>query len=100
MRLGSRKITGSSFSIAEMSSPFASYGFEGSTVRTAMFGGTRTTSTVADVTRLFLALLGDAALLVYHWRALRQDGRIAQNALDNLHAAFPTVIIYNEKDPF
>jgi hypothetical protein len=33
------------------------------------------------------------ALLIYHWRAMRDDTRIAQKTLSNLHAAFPTLVL-------
>ncbi len=46
-----------------------------------------------DVTRMFLSLVIDSVLLIYHWRALRQDGRLAQQTLGDLHAAFPTLVL-------
>jgi hypothetical protein len=51
-------------------------------------------------TTLFLALLVDGAFLVYHLRALRQDGRGAQQSLGNLHAAFPTLVLFEEETEF
>lgn len=49
-----------------------------------------------EVSRMFLALVIDVALLVYHWRALRSDGLTEQRSLDRLHAAFPTLVILDE----
>ena len=49
----------------------------------------------------FLSLIVDLILLYYHWQALRTDGRMAQQSLGGLHAAFPTLILVEEEnDPF
>jgi hypothetical protein len=50
-------------------------------------------SLALDATTQFLSLVIDVALLVYHWRVLRQDGRMAQQTLGDLHAAFPTLVL-------
>jgi hypothetical protein len=50
-------------------------------------------SLAEDLSRLVLSLLVVVALLVYHWRALREDTRAAQQTLSNLHAAFPTLVL-------
>lgn len=49
-----------------------------------------------EATRLFLWLALAIGLLVYHWQALRQDGRLAQQTLGGYHAAFPTLVITDE----
>lgn len=49
-----------------------------------------------DVLELLLWLIIDVTLLVYHWQALRRDSRLAQQTLDNLHSAFPTLILAEE----
>ena len=51
-----------------------------------------------NVTAMFLSLLVTGTLLVYHFRSLRQDNRIAQKALGNLHAAYPTLILVEDGD--
>lgn len=51
-----------------------------------------------EVSRLVLTLLVMGALLVYHWRALREDTSIAQQTLGNLHAAFPTLVLVETAD--
>jgi hypothetical protein len=51
-------------------------------------------------TTFFLALLVDAAFLVYHLRALRLDGRVAQQSLGDMHAAFPTLVLIEEENDF
>ncbi len=53
-----------------------------------------------DVTRFFLSLVIDAALLVYHWRALREDNLIAQETLGNLHRDYPTLILVEGEAPY
>lgn len=53
-----------------------------------------------DVIRLFLSLIIDGALLMYHWRGLRQDNRLAQQTLGDLHAAFPTLVFIEEDGLF
>lgn len=55
-----------------------------------------------EVTRMFLSLVITLLFLVYHWRALREDGRLAQQTLGNLHAAFPTLVLVEQTaaDPF
>ncbi len=53
-----------------------------------------------DVIRLFLSLIIDVALLLYHWRSLRQDNRLAQQAMGDLHAAFPTLVFVEEDGAF
>lgn len=58
----------------------------------ALLGGSRP-SLAQEVSFLLVAILVDVVLLVYHWRVLRQDGRAAQQAVGNLHAAFPTLIL-------
>ena len=47
----------------------------------------------AEVSHMLLSLIFDAALMVYHWRVLRQDGRVAQQTIGNLHAAYPTLVL-------
>ncbi len=49
-----------------------------------------------ETSRLFLSLVIDVSFLVYHWRALREDGRLAQQTLGSLHAAFPTLVLTEE----
>jgi hypothetical protein len=46
-----------------------------------------------ESTRQALLVLLIVLWLVYHLRTLRQDGRIAQQALGKRHAAFPTLIL-------
>ncbi len=46
-----------------------------------------------ESTRQALLVLLIALWLVYHLRSLRQDGRVAQQALGKRHAAFPTLIL-------
>ncbi len=70
-------------------------GFTGTLLYTlldALFGGATADLTLI-VSRQVLSLAIVIALLVYHWRALRQDGRLAQQTLGNLHAAFPTLVL-------
>jgi hypothetical protein len=54
----------------------------------------------SDVIRLFLSLIVDGALLMYHWRSLRQDNQLAQQTLGDLHAAFPTLVFVEEDGLF
>ncbi len=53
-----------------------------------------------EVISLFLSLVIDSLLLVYHWRALRQDSITAQQTLGDLHADFPTLVLLEEKGVF
>jgi hypothetical protein len=53
-----------------------------------------------DVSRIFLSLVIDGMLLIYHWRALREDGRLAQQTVSDLHAAFPTLVLLEEGSAF
>ena len=46
-----------------------------------------------ESTRQALLVLLIVLWLVYHLRTLRQDGRVAQQALGKRHAAFPTLIL-------
>lgn len=59
-------------------------------------------SPVADFGQLavarFLTLMALTAFLIYHQRILQQDGRAAQEALSNLHAAFPALLIVSEEE--
>lgn len=52
------------------------------------------------VTRLFLSLVVDVLLLVYHWRALRTDNQLAQQTLGGLHANFPTLVLIDQESAF
>jgi len=52
------------------------------------------------ITRLFLSLGAVIALLVYHWRALGADTKLAQQTLGSLHAGFPTLILVGEETGF
>ena len=46
-----------------------------------------------------IAALGEiAAFLVYHLQALRQDGRVQEQSLGNLHADYPVLVLV-EQDP-
>ena len=51
-----------------------------------------------ESTRQALLVLLIVLWLVYHLRTLRQDGRIAQQALGRRHAAFPTLILQAGED--
>lgn len=53
-----------------------------------------------DLVRLLLLLGAVIALLVYHWRALRADTRLAQQTLGSLHADFPTLILVDQETGF
>lgn len=46
-----------------------------------------------ETTRQTMLVLLIVLWLIYHLRALRQDGRIAEEALGKRHAAFPTLIL-------
>jgi hypothetical protein len=50
--------------------------------------------------RLFGWLVIDLAFLAYHLRALRRDGRLAQQSLGGVHARFPTLVLVEEDSPF
>lgn len=47
---------------------------------------------------LLLSLLITAALLVYHFRCLRADNRVSQQALGTFHAAYPTLVVVEDDD--
>lgn len=49
-----------------------------------------------DLTILILRLLATLAFLIYHWRVLRLDNRLARRTLGDLHAGFPTLVIGKE----
>ena len=53
-----------------------------------------------EVIRLLLWLAIDLVFLLYHWMALRSDSQMAQQTLGNLHAAFPTLLLVEEEEPF
>ncbi len=53
-----------------------------------------------EVTRLFLSLVIDVVLLVYHLRALRTDNQLAQQTLGDLHASFPTLVLLDGDSAF
>jgi hypothetical protein len=66
----------------------------------AALTGTPESDLKQTATTLFLALLVDALFLLYHLRALRLDGRVAQQSLGDLHAAFPTLVLIEEEQEF
>lgn len=49
-----------------------------------------------NLTTLILTLAVTVGLLVYHFRILREDNRLAQQAVGSLHAAYPTLILIEE----
>ena len=49
-----------------------------------------------EAARLFMALLINILLLVYHWRALSEDNQQAQETLGRRHAAFPTLVLVDD----
>ncbi|NPV78069.1 MAG: hypothetical protein HPY59_17045 [Anaerolineae bacterium] len=49
-------------------------------------------------TARLLTLMALVVFLVYHQRILQQDGRAAQEALGNLHAAFPVLLLVREEE--
>lgn len=69
------------------------------TVLNALLSGTVSNIRIEAV-RLILALGIDLMLLIYHWRALREDSQQAQETLGVLHAAFPTLILSEPEDTF
>ncbi len=46
-----------------------------------------------NLAKLVLWLIVDIIFLIYHWRSLRRDGRLAQQSLGDLHAACPTLLL-------
>ena len=51
------------------------------------------TDFLSKVMEMVVSLVITAGLLVYHWRALRRDGLVAQHALGDLHRDFPVLIL-------
>lgn len=62
--------------------------------------GTSVDDLAERLSRLFFWLVIDAVLLVYHWRVLRQDGKLAQQSFGNLHSDFPTLVLVEEEQEY
>lgn len=62
--------------------------------------GTSVDDLAERLARLFFWLVIDVVLLVYHWRVLRQDGKMAQQSFGNLHSDFPTLVLVEEEHEY
>jgi hypothetical protein len=68
------------------------------TVFNQLFSSMDSDNFAATVMRTLFSLIVDAALLVYHLQVLRQDGRMAQRSLTQLHAGYPLLVLGNDVD--